>query len=175
MDFDTAGMQDYLEFRAETRKGLAGVLSALKQMGMLSGFSLHSSKFQQPSTQYQQLQHTIRKLEAKRMDEGLDAGVNQAVGVGRWGGGLLMSAFSCYSYKKFKKLGKIHQECLAIFSIMYRGGGGRFGLFQYTVPHHLHLTYAAHIHAFRLEATWRKTHKSNTPYTITVPLDPTED
>ena len=174
-EFNTQGLQDYLSYRATTTKGLAGILSALKQMGMLAKFELHSSKFQQPSLMYQELQFHIHRLEKEARLQGKIKGANAAVGVGRFGNGLLLSGFSCFSYKMFKRLAPIHQECIGILSFLYRGGGGRFGLFQFTVPQHIHLTFAAHINAFRLEATWRKTHKSNTPYTITVPLDPTED
>ena len=169
MIFDTADIQDYLRFRSIKTKGLAGILSALKQMGMLCGYSLHSSKYQQPSAQFQVLQHTITKLKKQRRAKGLDNGVNQALTLGKFGIGLLLSALSCYSYKQFRRLNQSHRENITILCMTY-SGCARFGLFNHAVPMSSHVTFVGHSSAYRLEATWRKTNKSNRPYTITFPL-----
>jgi hypothetical protein len=172
--FDTADIQDYLRYRSSKTKGFAGILSALKQMGMHSGYTLHSSKYQQPSTQFQLLQDTIRKLKKQRRDAGLDNGINQAIGAGRFGIALLLSAFACYSFKKFLRLNQRQRENIVTLCMTY-SGCMRFGLFHHAVPMQFHITFVAHTNAYRLEATWRKTHKSNRPYAITFPLQNTPD
>ena len=174
MIFDTSDIQDYLRFRAAKTKGFAGILSALKQMGMLCGYSLHSSKYQQPSAQFQVLQHTINKLRKQRRDQGLDNGVNQAIALGKFGIGLLLSALSCYSYKQFRRLNQAHRENLTVLGMIY-SGCARFGLFHYEIPKSTQITFVGHSNAYRLEATWRKTHKSNRPYSINFPLAATAD
>ena len=87
---------------------------------------------------------------------------------------MMLSAFACYSFKKFRRLNPRHRENIVILCMTY-SGCMRFGLFHHAVPRRFQVTFVAHTNAYRLEATWRKTHKSNRPYAINVPLDSSPD
>ena len=104
----------------------------------------------------------------------MDNGVNQAIGVGRFAIALLLSAFACYSFKKFCRLNPRHRENIIMLCMTY-SGCMRFGLFHHSPPTRFQVTFVAHTNDYRLEATWRKTHKSNRPYAINFPVDDTPD
>ena len=173
-DFDTDDVREYLGNRALTTKALSGILSALKQMGMLCGFVLHTSKFQQPSLQYQLLRHEVGNLHKARRDAGLDTGINQAVGTGKFAISQLLSAFSLFSFRQMCRLHPQHREFICQNVMQYRGCS-RYGLFHYTTPKHSDLRFVEHSNCYRLSSTWRKTGKSNKPYTITYPVSAADD
>ena len=60
--FNTCGLQRYLSHRARTTKCLPFIKCALKKMGMLCNHELHTTQYQQPSLQYQQIQHHCNEL-----------------------------------------------------------------------------------------------------------------
>ena len=173
-DFITEDVCNYLRERAKTTKALSGVLSALKQMGMICGQVLHTSKFQQPSLQYQKLRSAVSRLHKGRRDAGLDTGVDQAIGTGRFANSLLLSGFSVFSFKYFHRIHPLHREFIVCGAMQYKSCS-RFGLFNETTPLQKHLHFAAHINSYRLASTFRKTHKSNRPYSLTFPVDPSDD
>ena len=72
VDFTDNGLKRYLDYRSRTSKCIAQILSKIKKMGQVCGFVLCTSKYQQPSLQYQVIQDHKRHLLKSRRDAGLD-------------------------------------------------------------------------------------------------------
>ena len=163
--FCTRGLEKYLSHRSETNKDMNGILCKLKKLGMKCGFVLCTSRFQQPSLQYQELQSVKADLSKARREAGRDAEVNEALATGNFSLTLLLSAFDTRSLRRFGILHIIHKEFVAIH-VMLHAGCMRFGIFRFTDILRKDLVFASQDNAYVLTTTWRKNRKSNRPYTI---------
>ena len=114
--------------------------------------------------------HKARLKKARRL-AGHDAVTNEALATGNFAVTLLLSAFDVRSKRRFEKLHPTHRE-LIVINVMQHTGCIRFGLFRFTDILREQLMFSAHLRAQVLRATWRKTHKSNRPYSITFPMRP---
>ena len=169
--FSTAGVQAYLTMRARTTKCLPFIKCALKKMGMLCNQELHTTQYQQPSLQYQQIQHTCNELLKARRVAGLDGVVNEALGFGNFEISRVLSSFDVRSYRRFCRCHRTHRMYLCLSNMLYTGCI-RFGLFDQTDPRMQDLSFHAIDDMYLLSATWRKTSKSNLPYCIRFPKRP---
>ena len=165
--FSNTGLKRYLEFRSRTSKCISQILSKIKKMGQVCGFILCTSKYQQPSLQYQVLQDYKRTIHKKRRDAGLDSGRNEAIATGNFAISMLLQGFGVYDRESFFNLHPTHAELLTIH-ISQHVGCIRFGLFNYTTPKREDLNFSRMDLAHMLSSIWRKTHKSNRPYTIKI-------
>ena len=68
----------------------------------------------------------------------------------------------------------VHRELLAVH-INQHAGCTRFGLFINTEPKAEDVNYSTVDVSYMFVSTWRKTHKSNRPYTIRIPCRPDHD
>ena len=169
--FDTRDLERYLRHRSATNKDLNGILCKLKKMGAKCGFVLCTSRFQQPSLQYQQIQDIKAELNKIRLAGGLDKETNAALATGNFALTLLLSGFDARSLRRFGIMHPLHKECVTIH-IMLHSGCMRFGIFRYTDILREDLTFASQDNAHRLRTTWRKNNKSNRPYYIRFPCKP---
>ena len=169
--FSTAGLERYLSHRSATNKDLSGLLCKLKKMGEKCGFILCTSRYQQPSLQYQRLQSCKAELSKARRLDGRDREVNEAVAAGNFAVTLFLSGFDTRSLRRVHLLHPMHKEFLAIH-VMSHGACLRFGIFRYTDILREDLGFASQDNAHVLTTTWRKTHKSNRPYSIRIPCKP---
>ena len=163
--FSTAGLERYLAHRSATNKDLAGILCKLKKLGSRCGFVLCTSRYQQPSLQYQRLQDTKAELGKIRRLEGRDGETNEALATGNFSLTLLLSGFDTRSLRRFDILHPLHKECVTIH-VMLHGGCLRFGIFRYTDILREDLSFASQDNAHVLRSSWRKKGKSNRPYFI---------
>ena len=170
-EFSTAGLERFLTHRSATNKNLAVILSKIKKMGEACGFVLCTSKYQQPSLQYQQIASMKARLKKARRLAGRDAVTNEALATGNFAVTLLLSAFDVRSKRRFEKIHPTHRE-LIVINAMKHTGCIRYGLFRFTDILKEQLVFSAHLRAQVLRATWRKMHKSNRPYSITFPMRP---
>lgn len=169
--FSTSGVQKYLTMRARTTKCLPSIKCALKKMGMLCGHELHTTQYQQPSIQYQQIQHTCNELMRARRAAGLDGVVNEALGYGNFELSRVLASFDVRSYRRFCRCHRVHRMYLCISNMLYTGCI-RFGLFDQTDPKMEDLSFRSLDGVYLLNTTWRKTNKSNRPYSIRFPKRP---
>ena len=169
--FTDASLKAFLGHRSKTTKALAHITSALKMMGTVCGHILHSSRYQQPSLQYQRQRFEKAALHKMRRENGLDKAVKQALACGSFGLSILFGAFDLRSQKRMALLHPFHQMGCAIASGLH-AGCGRFGLYDNTDPTREDLVFAAQDSAHHLMATWRKTKKSNRPYALRFPCKP---
>ena len=169
--FHTGDLERYLAHRSKTNKDLSGLLCKLKKMGVKCGFVLCTSRFQQPSLQYQRLQCCKAELSKARREDGRDYEVNEAVASGNFAITLLLSGIDARSVQRFRPLHPIHKELTAIH-VMSHGGCVRFGMFRQTNFVRGDLVFASHDNAYVLTTTWRKKGKSNRPYSIRFPCKP---
>ena len=169
--FEDADMKEYLQYRAMTNRNVTGILCKLKKMGEACGFVLCTSRNQQPSLQYQRLQTVKADLKKTRRLAGLDSATNEALATGNFSENMLLSSFDVRSARRF---GNIHpqQREFIVIDVMKHTGCMRFGLFRDTDPLREDLIYIAQDDAYALRTTWRKTNKSNRPYTIKFPCRP---
>ena len=163
--FEMQGLERYLAHRSATNKNLSIILCKLKKMGEICGFVLCTSKYQQPSLQYQRINTMKAKLQKARRLAGHDSVVNEALATGNFAVSMLLSAFDIRSARRFGKIHPCHREFITIY-IMTHAGCARFGIFRYTDILRQDLMFSAHEDAHVLSSTWRKTNKSNKRYTI---------
>ena len=164
-DFDLDGLERYLAHRSTTNKNLTVILCKLKKMGEICGFVLCTSKYQQPSLQYQKITSIKKKLKKTRRLAGHDATVNEALATGNFAVSMLLSAFDVRSAKRFGEIHPTHREFILIF-VMQHAGCARFGIFRNTDVLRSHILLAAHERARIMRSKWRKTNKSNRPFSI---------
>ena len=169
--FTDTSIKNFLEFRSQTTKGFGQIISALKAMGVLTGFSLHSSRFQQPSLAYQRLRSEKARLNKLRRKKGLDKATKRSIAAGLWAISILLAAFDIRSRKRMARLHPWHQMGITI-TVGLHAGCGRFGLYEYTDPTREDVVFAAQDNCHHLMVTWRKTRKSNRPYAIRLPCRP---
>ena len=169
--FSTPDLERYLTARSTTNKDISGILCKLKKMGGKCGFVLCTSRFQQPSLQYQQIQDIKADLNKARLAEGRDSETNEALATGNFAVTLVLSGFDTRSLRRFGILHPLHKECTAIH-VMLHGACLRFGIFRYTDILREDLTFASQDNAYRLRTTWRKNNKSNRPYFVKFPCKP---
>lgn len=169
--FNTRGVQRYLSHRARTTKCFDGIKCAIKKMGVLCGHELHTSKYQQPSIQYNQLSNHCHDLRKGRRLAGLDGTINEAIGLGNFFLSRVLASFDMRSYRRFRRCDRWHRTYAAM-SVMLHPGAIRFGLFEYTDPMYEDICFRDLDDMWLLSATWRKTGKSNRPYTIRIPKRP---
>ena len=171
VDFTNDSIKRYLEFRARSSKCISQILCKIKKMGQVCGFILHTSKYQQPSLQYQVIQDAKRQVRKQRRNAGLDGEKNEALATGNFAIAMLLQAFRIRTKEDFARLHPTHQEFLAIYVISHVGCV-RFGLFHFTTPQRSALLYSRLEAALMMKAKWRKTGKSNREYTLRIPCTP---
>ena len=164
-DFTERSLRFYLRYRSETNKNLQLILCKLKKMGEACGYVLCTSKYQQPSLQYQQLRTTQNELKKQRRLAGRDKETNEALATGRFAVTWVLSGFNVRSARKFRPFHPLIRELVAIHT-MQHGGCMRFGIFESTDILREDLTFSAHDECYKLRTCWRKKRKSNRPYTI---------
>ena len=169
--FNTRGVEHYLSHRARTTKYLPFIKCVLKKMGMLCNKSLHTNQYQQPSLQYQQIQHHCTKVMKVRRVAGLDSIVNEALGYGKFALSRVYASFDIRSYRRFRRCHRMHHMYMAI-SVKLDSGCIRFDLFDQTDPMTEDLAFRDLNQMYLLVTTWRKNRKSNRPYTIRFPKRP---
>ena len=172
--FSARTLEHYLRYRSETCRNLAGICCKLKKMGEACGFVLCTSKYQQPSLQYQQLRTINQKLNKARRLKGRDAETNQALAAGNLGVTMVLSGFDTKSARRMRPLDPLVREFLAM-KVMMHGGCIRFGLFRNTDILREHLEFSTIDNCPLLRSTWRKTRKSNRPYSIKFECRPAAD
>ena len=158
--FSELTLEHYLRYRSETCRDLSVICSKLKMMGEKCGFVLCTSKFQQPSLQYQRLRSSKMKINKERRDAGRDSGTNEALGAGNLATTMLLSAFDIHSARRAGFLHPLVRELLTI-QVMLHGGCCRFGIFIYTDILREQLEFSSIDNCHLLRTTWRKTKKSN--------------
>ena len=174
VEFSSNGLKRYLNYRSRSTKGIAGILCKLKKMGQVCGFILCTSKYQQPSLQYQEIQDHKRKILSGRRDAGLDGDRNEALATGKFAVGFVLSGFRIINVDDYDDLHPIHGEFMAIETMLH-SGCLRFGIFNDTNPLREDLHYSVLDSAWVFTTTWRKTRKSNRPYSIRFFCAPDED
>ena len=128
--FSTSDVERYLANRSKTNKDLSGLLCKLKKMGEKCGFVLCTSRYQQPSLQYQRLQSCKALLMKARREEGLDHETNEAIATGNFAITLFLAGFDVRSLRRVHQLHIIHKEFITIHT-MCHGGCIRFGIFRF--------------------------------------------
>ena len=101
----------------------------------------------------------------------MDAIVNEALGFNNFVLSRIYAAFDIRSYRRFRRCHRVHRMYMCISAKMYVGCI-RFGLFSDTDIMTEDMIFRAMDAMFLLSTTWRKTHKSNRPYTIRFPKKP---
>ena len=163
--FSQRTLEHYLRYRSETCKDLSVICSKLKKMGEVCGFVLCTSKYQQPSIQYQQIRSAKMDINKKRRLEGRDAETNEALATGNLGCVMVLSGYDVRSAKRMQPLHPLNREFISIH-IMLHSGCVRFGLFRFSDILREHLVFSSVDNCYVLQSTWRKTRKSNRPYSI---------
>ena len=169
--FSDRTLINYLRYRSETCRNLAVILSKLKKMGEVCGHVLCTSKYQQPSIQYQRLHSAKLKINKEHRENGRNAETNEALATGNLGCTLVLAAFDVRSARRFRPFHGLVREFIAIH-IMSHGGCIRFGLFRFTDILREDLEFSTIDNCHVLRSTWRKTHKSNRTYSIKFPCKP---
>ena len=170
-DFDTSDVERYLEHRSQTNRNVSGIESKIKKMGEKCGWILCNTRFQQPSLQFQRLRSKKADIKRQRRVAGLDDTTNEALGTGNYAITLLLSGLDIRSMPRLRGLNPVNREFTAIH-VMQHKGCLRFGLFRYTNPVRGDLVFARQDQCYVLYSTWRKTRKSNRPYSIRFPVKP---
>ena len=163
--FSDRTLINYLRYRSETCRNLTVILSKLKKMGEVCGHVLCTSKYQQPSIQYQRLHSVKLKINKEHRENGRNAETNEALATGNLRCTLVLSGFDIRSARRFRPFHGLVREFIAIH-IMLHGGCIRFGLFRFTDILREHLEFSTIDNCHVLRSTWRKTHKSNRAYSI---------
>jgi hypothetical protein len=140
-------------------------------MGMVCDKELHTNSNQQPSLQYQQIQFHCNELMKARRAAGMDAIVNEALGYNNFVLSRIYAAFDIRSFRRFRRCHRVHRMYMCISAKMYVGCI-RFGLFSDTDIMTEDMIFRAMDAMYLLSTIWRKTHKSNRPYTIRFPKRP---
>ena len=164
-EFSQRSLEHYLRYRSETCRDMSVICSKLKKMGEVCGFVLCTSKYQQPSIQYQQLRSTKLEINKCRRLEGRDTITNEALATGNLGVVMVLSGYDVRSTRRLKPLHPLNREFIAI-EVMLHAGCIRFGLFRFTDILREHLEFSTIDNCHVLKSTWRKTSKSNRPYSI---------
>ena len=121
--------------------------------------------------QYQEIQyHTEQLLKARRL-AGFDQIVNEALGYNNFALSRIYAAFDIRSYRRFRRCHRVHRMYMCICSKMYVGAI-RFGLFGETDIMKEDMIFRSLDDVYLLSTIWRKTRKSNRPYTIRFPKRP---
>ena len=170
-DFSERTLQNYLRYRSETCRDLSVICSKLKMMGGKCGFVLCTSKHQQPSLQYQRLRSCKLAINKTRREAGRDADTNEALGTGNLAITMVLSGYDVRSARRCRPLHALVREFITIH-VMLHGGCLRFGIFRYTDILREQLEFSAIDNCHLLRTTWRKTKKSNRPYSIKFPCRP---
>lgn len=169
--FTTRGVERYLSHRARSTKCLPFIKCALKAMGMVCNQELHTNAHQQPSLQYQQIQfHCAELLKARRM-AGMDSVVNEALGFNNFALSRIYAAFDMRSYRRFRRCHRVHRMYACVSAMQYTGAI-RFGLFAESDIMTEDISFRSMDDTYLLTTIWRKTRKSNRPYTIRFPQKP---
>lgn len=119
--FNTRGVESYLSHRAQTTKCLPFIKCALKKMGMVCNYSLHTSKYQQPSIQYQQIQDHCNELRKTRRGAGLDGVINEAMAYGSFSLSRVYASFDIRSYRRFRRCHRVHRMYMCISAKLHSG------------------------------------------------------
>ena len=174
VDFTNDSIEKYLSYRARSTKCLDHILCKLKKMGKICNHILHTSKYQQPSLQYMVIQDVKRKLRKQRREAGLDADKNEALATGHFAISMLLQGFNITCEQDFVDLHPSHREFTTLH-VLQHAGCLRFGVFNNTDPERKDVKYSAVDGDYLFSSTWRKTRKSNRPFTVRIKTTPTEN
>ena len=90
---------------------------------------------------------------------------NEAIAVGKFAIGILLSSFNCINAQAFAALNLIDATYITI-SLILHTGCARHGQFEYRSPRSRDLLWSTFQGEYRFRSTWRKTRKSNIPYFV---------
>lgn len=130
-----------------------------------------TSKYQQPSLQYQVLQDHKRQLRKNRREAGLHGDTNEALATGTFVIALLLQGFDIGFEEDFARLHPSHRENATIYSTLHVGCV-RFGLLNFTDPKREDVCHSNVEASFLFSGIWRKIFKSKRPFTFRIPCSP---